>query len=339
MQSIRAEWTVRRKNVREDDAWLVSPKVIELLKKLNGVLFDALATGNPAVQELAAHLVSHGGKRLRPTLLLLAADFGESEERSLLQAAAALELMHVASLYHDDVMDRAMRRRGALSVNFIWGNSLATVGGTFLFARACELLSELGQESNIFASAAAVRLCTGQLQELENAFNVDLTMEDHLEILKAKTATLFQLPCQIGSQLGGLDSSVAEPLLNFAERIGLAFQLMDDALDFSGDSESMGKTTLSDIREGVYSSPILFTLQENGSSGTRIRELLKQNRVSESDIEEIVEIIRGTGAVDSTQRLAQELTESASEYLKELPDCNSRTSLERLAGYCISRTH
>ena len=147
--------------------WLTCEPVRELLPLLNGVIQQALGVGDAEMLHVANHLLAQGGKHVRPTLLLLAANFGVGIEEELLRAAAALELLHIASLYHDDVMDRAITRRGTISANKLWGNSVATAGGVFLFARATSLLGWLGDEVNRIASVAAARVCTGQLREVE----------------------------------------------------------------------------------------------------------------------------------------------------------------------------
>ncbi len=321
------------------DDWLICSRVAEALAELDEVLLAAVSTADEGTRQVATHLISRGGKRLRPALLLLAGEFGKSQPKGLLQAAAALELIHVASLYHDDVMDRAKTRRGAATANSVWGNRLATVGGTLLFAHACTLLATLGETANRMAGEASVELCTGQLHEVENAFNCDLTLVEHLEILKSKTATLFELPCRLGAHLAGAMSAGTASLIEYARRVGLAFQLTDDALDLSGNLQRLGKATLTDIREGIYSFPIIFVLQASGTPGAHLRSLLRQRYLTELDVQEVIRIIQDSGAVAAALKRAHELAEEAQACLVHLPVGTARGSLERLAVFSVSRSH
>ena len=319
--------------------WLVCPHVLELLSRLDEAVRAAVASSDPATREIGTHLISRGGKHLRPALLLLAAEFGRGEEEKLLWAAAALELIHVASLYHDDVMDRAMTRRGGASANAVWGNSLATTGGTLLFACASVLLSSLGDEANKMASEAAARLCTGQLREVENAYSVELSEKEHLEILALKTATLFELPCRLGAHLSGVAAGHPRMLLGYAQNLGLAFQLADDALDLAGDVAQLGKATLNDVREGVYSFPVIHALQQDRTEAARLQALLRQDRLTESELQDVVVIVQNTGAVAEGLRKAHEYAGRAQEHLRGIPEGTARESLQRLAEFAVSRSH
>ncbi|MDH4185377.1 MAG: polyprenyl synthetase family protein [Nitrospira sp.] len=299
----------------------------------------ALTVADERTREVVQLLISRGGKRLRPALLLLSARYGNGNEEQLLKAAAGLELIHVASLYHDDVMDRAMTRRAAATANGSWGNSVATMGGVFLFAKAISLISSLGSSANQITGTATCRLCAGQLREAENAFNVDITVDEHLEILNLKTATLFELPCQLGMLLSPCNPEQATALTCYGNRLGLAFQLVDDALDWEGDKESLGKTPLSDIREGVYSLPVIHVLESSGSQSQRLRSLLIQRRLSEADVLEIKRIVHDSGGVSVALEKARELVMDAKKQVSILPAGFPLTSLRALADFCLTRTN
>jgi geranylgeranyl pyrophosphate synthase len=268
---------------------------------------------------------------------LLAGQFGSADPETLTRAAVAMELLHVASLYHDDVMDRATTRRGVASANSLWGNLLAASGGTLLFARAIGLLASLGDEANRLASAASVRLCTGQLQEVENAYNVDISEEDHLAILERKTATLFELPCRLGALLAGAPEESSRLLAQYARALGLAFQLADDALDLSGDESVLGKPTLTDIRQGVYSFPIIYALHCNGNSG--LRGTLRKARLDEAEVRDAIASVRRSGAIEVALHRASEFVREAQQSLTALEDTPARESLHRLADFAVSRSH
>lgn len=318
--------------------WLTCPRVLELLPQLEGVIEQALAMGDEETRTVAGHLVARRGKRLRPALLFLAVQFGGCRDAPLLQAAAALELLHVASLHHDDIMDRAVTRRGGASTNHLWGNAVATACGVFLFARATSLLAALGDEVNKAASIAAVQLCTGQLREVENAYNIGLTTEEHLEILALKTGTLFELPCRLAALLGAITAEHASTLVDYARDLGMAFQLADDALDLAGDAGQLGKATLTDLREGVYSFPVLHVLRQESAEAMHVRALLGQVRLDEAELGAVVKTVRECGGVDAASVLARRFAGRAAKCLDSLPEGSARDSLLALAQFSVARS-
>jgi heptaprenyl diphosphate synthase len=317
--------------------WIVCPRAAGLLEGLEDELRNAVDLPDGFAAEVAVHLIAGGGKRLRPALLLLSGQFGSPDPKRLTRAAVAMELLHVASLYHDDVMDRATTRRGVSSANSQWGNLLAASGGTLLFARAIRLLASLGDEVNRLASAASVRLCTGQLQEVENAYDVDIREEDHLAVLEKKTATLFELPCRLGALLAGAPDETSCALSQYGRALGLAFQLADDALDLSGDESVLGKPTLTDIREGVYSFPIIHALHQHGNGD--LRGMLRKARLNEAELRVVIASVRHSGAIEVALRLARQLVREAQQSLTAIENTPARESLHRLADFAVSRSH
>jgi heptaprenyl diphosphate synthase len=288
---------------------------------------------------MALHLIERGGKRLRPVLLLLSASFGRWNEDKLLRAAAALELIHIASLYHDDVMDRAELRRAGASANARWGNVPATFAGTYLFARASAVFASLGNDVNRLVSEASLDLCSGQLQEVENAFNLDLSEDEHSTILARKTATLFRLPCRLGAHLGGVARRQAASLDRYGRLLGLAFQLTDDALDLAGTAEEVGKSTGNDLRQGVFTLPVLRALRRPGAIGERLRDLLSRVQLSDGEVAAVLDLVRESGAVDEGLQVARGYAARARAALEGLPSGPPRRSLARLTELVASRSH
>lgn len=299
------------------------------------VLEGAIDTEDPDLREMAQLLVLRGGKRIRPALVLTAACFGDVRREALIAAAAAMELMHVASLYHDDVMDRAPLRRGGVSANDMWGNARAALAGTYLFTRSSALLATLGDEVNRLSADVAERVCTGQLHEVENAFNLELTEGEHLEILTQKTAALLELPCRLGGILSGAPQTQVDALAGYGRHLGLAFQLADDALDLAGVSRRMGKATSTDLREGIYSLPVLRAL--GGPNAGPLRELLGRARIQEKEIDAAVGLVRAGRGVEEVLQLARSHAGRAAAQLEELPVLPARQSLVELATYVVSR--
>jgi heptaprenyl diphosphate synthase len=236
-------------------------------------------------------------------------------------------------------MDRAPLCRRDASANARWGNALASVAGTYLFARASALLAGVDDAVNRMAGEAFVELCSGQLREVENAYLLDLSEEEHQAILMRKTGTLFALPCRLGAHLGGLPPASAAALAAYGEHLGLAFQIADDALDLIGPPGETGKAARTDLREGVYSLAIIRTLGRNDRTGARVRKILGQLRLSQADLEEIVALVVESGAVTAALDTARLHAERAQTSLVNLPANAARSSLEQLAEYAVVRTN
>lgn len=309
-----------------------------LLAELDSVLRDAVTTLDHELGVVALHLIGRGGKRLRPALVLLLSGLGRDRDGAVLRAAAAVELLHVASLYHDDVMDRAPSRRGAPSANARWGNAVAAIAGSYLFACAMRLLAATGEEANRLGSAAVAEICTGQLQELESSYDLDLPVDHHLAVLERKTASLFVLPCVLGATLGLATPAQRGALDRFGRRLGLAFQLADDALDLAGDAAQLGKATGTDVGEGVYSLPVLATLRDGGERAARLRALLRLDGLTRVEVAEVIEIVRSGPGIGEALALARNLAGEAYEAAGELPDGPIRTSLRSLTEHAVART-
>jgi geranylgeranyl pyrophosphate synthase len=321
-----------------DRDWLVCTSTQAALDRLETMLPRAIEPEDPGLGEMASYMLMQEGKRLRPALVLLAGTFGKNpSDDMLMRAATAMELLHVASLYHDDVMDRAEVRRRVPSANVRWGNTLATVSGTYLFACAANLFSSFSPWANQLASEAVVKLSTGQVLEIEHAFDLDLTEPQLLDILRKKTATLFELPLRLGSFLAGAPEEQIETLAAYGREIGLAFQLTDDTLDFVGDGAAMGKQTDRDLRAGVYSLPVIRACQ-SADAGQQVRDLLQRFDPSDDDIATAARLIRQSGAVDATLVAAREIAQRAQTCVQQLPDGPARHSLQRLAEHVVTRT-
>ncbi len=329
----------RRGNASEGTDWLHCTRTQALLGRLDAEIDRAVTAQDAQLRVMALHVVRRGGKRLRPALLMLCGSLGPCPDGPLLKAAAALELIHVASLYHDDIMDRAPVRRGGPSTQARWGDGPATFAGAYLFARACTLWADLGGLTNRLASEASVDLCRGQLGELEHAFDLDTPEQRHLEILTLKTGSLFSLPCRIGAALAGLDAEAAASLQIYGDELGRAFQLADDLLDLTGEVETIGKLASKDLREGIYSLPVLRALRNGGADSARLRDLLTLETLEDNEVGEAVAIVRASGAVESVRDQARRGAEAAGAAIAQLPDGPAKDSLRALAALAVERTH
>jgi heptaprenyl diphosphate synthase len=318
--------------------WLDCPRTKAVLTQIDDVLHSVVSAEDVQMRVMASYVLSHGGKRLRPALLLLMGELGEGDRRTLVRAAAALELIHVASLYHDDVMDRAPMRRRRVSPNVKWGNAPATLAGTYLFARASSLLASLGAAANRLASEATVLLAAGQLMEVENAYNLDLEEAVHFEIVRRKTATLFELPLTLGGLLARIPDEMLPALKEYGRKLGITFQLADDALDLMGREAELGKQTAIDIRDGVYTLATLRTLRRADRAGSELRALLGLVAPSIEETSRAVQIIVECGEAEAALATAHSLARAAQQALSPLSDGPVRRSLHRLADFAVDRS-
>lgn len=317
--------------------WLKDERVRRDLTSLDATLSEITTCSDGGLQRIARHLIVRRGKRIRPALLFLAARLGSARSDAVRRAGAAVELLHVASLYHDDIMDQASTRRGVPSANAQWGDQPAALAGTFLLARATRTLAGLGDDVIDLASRATLTVCISQLREAENAYHLDQEIPTYLQIVAGKTATFFELPCMIGAAVGGLSPDHAQALREYGTRIGVAFQLIDDALDLSGDPREMGKAVGQDLREGIYPLPTLLALRSDAPRRGRLRQLLAKFELTDEDVAEARAIVVQTGAVMYTRNLANEYAQHAAEEIRDLPPGDARDSLLALARQAVLR--
>ncbi len=295
----------------------------------------------PVIPLLADHIVAAGGKRLRPLLTVAAARAAgaTSDIEAPIKLAAAVEFIHTATLLHDDVVDASQLRRGKVAAHLIWGAPSSVLVGDFLFARAFELMVETGQMRalGILARASSV-IAEGEVLQLTRAHDLNLDQETYLRIISAKTAELFAAAAEAGAVGAGAGDKTVEALRSYGLNLGLAFQLADDALDYGGSSDVLGKNAGDDFHEGKVTMPLLLA-----ASRTRGREdafwerTINRGERTEDDFRRARELIIGTGAVATTLDTAYAYADAAKIALKALPAGEWRAALEQLADFAVSR--
>ncbi len=250
------------------------PRLEQDLLRLEGLLAMSVTTGDPFLDQVTTHLIAAGGKRLRPTLAVAAATGGarEATDRDLM-GGVAVELVHLASLYHDDVIDEATVRRNVPSVNSRFGNLVAIVAGDYLLARSAAIAADLGTEIAGLLATTLGLLCQGQVNEVRAAFQVNRTTEEYLAAIAGKTATLMSTSCRIGALTGGVSPREVEALTAFGQCFGMVFQLRDDVLDVVAGEDELGKPAGQDLAEGIYTLPVLVALADP-DTGPELRTLL-----------------------------------------------------------------
>lgn len=287
--------------------------------QLESALLDAVRTPDPFLTEVASHLIRAGGKRIRPMFALAAAatgsGFGDLDD-DCVQGGVAVELVHLGSLYHDDVIDEAVTRRTVESVNARWGNLTAILAGDFLLARASEIAASLGTEVAALLARTIGRLCEGEVSELRAAFDIGRSEDHYLASIKGKTASLFATSCRIGGIVGGLARPSVEALTAFGESYGMAFQIIDDVLDVTATEAALGKPTGQDLVEGVYTLPVLRALADPEAGA--LRERLGRP-IDGADLAEALALVRSNGAVPAAVAVAGRYVRSALGALEALP--------------------
>jgi heptaprenyl diphosphate synthase len=307
------------------------------LERVEAELAAAVRSEDPFLGEVASHLVKAGGKRLRPALTLCtayAAGGATSASDAAVTGGVAVELVHLGSLYHDDVIDEAETRRGVPSVNARWSNIVAILAGDYLLARASELAASLGADVAALLASTIGELCRGQVLELQHLFDVDRSEELYFSAIGGKTAALFATACRVGGMVSEVDGSTLEALTEFGRHVGVCFQLVDDVLDVTGSDASLGKPAGNDLMEGVYTLPVILALQKNPD----LRDVLGR-KLDDAQVAEARRLTVECGAVDAALDAAREQAARADKVLASTEGLDPEViaGLRRLVDDLVSR--
>ena len=310
----------------------------ESMQKVESLLFSHIQGDYPLVEETSRHLVAAGGKRLRPLLTILASHYGDKNKFGIIESAVVCELTHVATLYHDDVMDEAPLRRGVESANNRWGNTVAILTGDYLFAKVSALLADIGPEAVRLQASTFERLVIGQIMETQGPQNGEEPLEHYLQVVADKTGSLIAASARFGAMASGAPTEVKETLTVFGEKIGVAFQLADDIIDIASESHESGKTPGTDLREGV---PTLVTLNVMNSKNPQDRELielLKAPIKDEATVSQVLRTLRTHEALGQSREQLHEVARDARTALGPLPVNDVTGALFSLCDAIIDRT-
>ena len=308
---------------------------LDLVEKL---LFAHVEGEYPFVNETSRHLIVAGGKRLRPVLTLLAANYGSTGERQVIEAAVVCELTHLATLYHDDVMDEAPLRRGVESANERWGNAVAILTGDYLFAKASDLLADLGPEAVRLQARTFERLVIGQIKETQGPQNGADPLEHYISVIADKTGSLFGTSIRFGALLSGASSQVVEALTTFGEEIGIAFQLADDVIDIASQTNESGKTPGTDLREGVPTLVTLLVQKANRPEDQKLIASLAAPISDENEVAEVLAALRAHPALDEARTIALQYAESSRKLLSVLPVNQTTSAFLTLCDSLVTRS-
>jgi heptaprenyl diphosphate synthase len=328
------------------DLSLAEPALDEQVRKglaeVEQRLRNAVQQADPLADDASRHLVTAGGKRVRPMLTLLAAHLGEYDRPEVLEAAVVVELTHLASLYHDDVMDSAPMRRGAPAAHEVWGNTVAILTGDLLFARASSIVSELGVEAVRIQAGTFERLCLGQLRETIGPRPGEDPVAHYVQVLADKTGSLIATSARFGAMFAGCGPAVLDVLIRYGEQVGVAFQLADDVIDLTSDGATSGKTPGTDLREGVPTLPVLLARRHAAEHGDatsrRLVDLLDGDLADDAALAETVGLLRDHPATALARAEAVRWAQQAVAALEPLPAGPAKQALQAFADAVVDRT-
>jgi heptaprenyl diphosphate synthase len=310
------------------------------LEKVEDALLKATEHTDPIAAVTARHLVDAGGKRIRPVLVLLTAELGNADAASVIDAAVVVELTHLATLYHDDVMDDAPTRRGVATAHQIWGNSVAILTGDLLFARASQIVSRLGEKALTLQADTFERLCLGQLHETVGPQNGEDATAHYIKVLADKTGSLIAASAQLGAMFADAPNEYLQPLTNYGEKIGVAFQLIDDVIDIAEEGAS-GKTPGTDLRAGVPTLPVLLLRTEaaTDAEAAALVEFIDSGLEDDAKLAEAVARLRKHPVAEAAYQEAKRWADAAIEDLAPLPESAVKAALRNFAEAVVDRSN
>jgi heptaprenyl diphosphate synthase len=304
------------------------------LQMVEKELSVVVKTPNSLLTETSTHLLNAGGKRLRPALCLFGAKFYNYDLQRVLPLATALELIHMATLVHDDVVDASLTRRGKPTVKAMWGNSISTHIGSYLFAKSLILLARYEHIPliSIVLASTSVNMCEGEIKQIAASFDVKQNLKDYLYRINRKTAMLIAASAQLGAVACGAPKSIYYPLYRYGHCVGMAFQITDDILDMVADQQEFGKPIGSDLRQGIITLPVIYALA-SAREKDRLKELVLKPEKNEDEVREAISIITSSGSIERCLELVGKYINRAKQALKELPDIPARLTLSRAADF------
>lgn len=310
---------------------VVESELAEAVQLDEGMLDDPTP-----LAESAAYLLAAGGKRFRPMMVLTAGYFGDPMDERLISGSVAMELTHLASLYHDDVIDEADSRRGTPSANTRWSNTIAILTGDFLFARASEMMAALGVEPTRILASTIATLTDGQIREVSVAGRTDQSVDFYMGTIRRKTSALIAASARLGGLLSGAPDEYLGVLETFGDEVGTAFQLSDDIMDLTSSAEVLGKEPGVDLKEGVYTLPVLDALEREGASGELVA-LLAGGPPQGDRVARTLELVLGNGSIERSRRVVADCVDRALDLLDSLPESPATPALRQLTEFLATR--
>lgn len=311
------------------------------MERVNAMILSRTGSEVTMIPEVANHLISSGGKRLRPMLTLASALLCGFKGDGHVKLAAAVEFMHTATLLHDDVVDESDLRRGKIAARMLWGNEASVLVGDFLLGQAFRMMVEVGSLRSLdILSTAAVLIAEGEVMQLAAAKNTETTEDEYLAVIRGKTAELFGAACEVGPVLAGRTKAEQTACRSYGMNLGIAFQLIDDALDYGGAASKLGKNTGDDFREGKITLPVVLSFRRGTAEERSFwQRTLTQGQIGDGDLDRAIGIMKKHKALDATLERARHYGDMARDALALFPDCEMKTALFETVEFCIARAH
>jgi heptaprenyl diphosphate synthase len=306
------------------------------LDQVEGALEKAVRADSEMLEETSRYLLSAGGKRFRPMLVLLAGYFGDPADQRLIPGSVSIELVHQATLYHDDVIDEADSRHGVEAANVRWSNTVAILTGDYLFARASDIATDLGTDICALLARTIATLCDGQIREVEAAGRVEQPVEAYMEIIRRKTGALIATSCRLGGMLSDARPEHVDVLEQFGEALGLAFQLSDDIMDLTASQQELQKEPGQDLREGVYTFPVLHALN-HGDHAAELDRLLRGGPLEGTRLRRALDIVLDARSLAAARAAVVAEVDRAHALAERLPDGPALSALVQLAEFLAAR--
>ncbi|MCX5781015.1 MAG: polyprenyl synthetase family protein [Firmicutes bacterium] len=300
---------------------------------------EVLKADNPDIDSIIDYLTANSGKMIRPQMVYLTASLSDHDPEVVRDVAVAIELIHLASLVHDDVIDHAKMRRGRESINSIWGNHASVLTGDYLFASAFNLINLHGRHDIMENVTTTIRImCRGEIKQMSLARDLDISEEQYLEKTHDKTACLFASSCKVGALTGTISPETVYALEQFGLCLGYAYQILDDLLDFLSESSLLGKSVGTDLREGNITIPVIYALQ-NKDYGGRLRLLLENGELTAPQMAEVVQVLIDSKAVQHSLQLSRQFSTRGTAYLEDLPMSPAIKDIKLMAGYLLENCY
>lgn len=308
------------------------------LNIIENSLKETIKAKNPILSEAAIKLLEAGGKRIRPAFVLLTGQLGNYDIEKIKTVAVSLELIHMATLVHDDVVDESELRRGEPTIMKLYGNRIAMYTGDYILARALEEITTIDNPHiHRLLSKTLVEVCIGEIEQIRYKYVWKQNLRDYLRRIKRKTALLISSSCKLGALAGGLSLKEANYLFKYGYNIGMAFQIVDDILDITSTPETLGKPTGNDLLQGHITLPVLYAMEDERFSNQLIETFSNTKELTPSDIEELLTLLRKTDAIEKSYELSNRYVERALDILQQFPESKAKTSLEQIAHFIQNR--
>ena len=318
--------------------WDQYPETKQDLSAVLKVIDENITLRDKKARKMILDLLNAGGKLLRPAFFLLIAQTGTTyDKEQLIHVAASLEVLHMATLIHDDIIDEAEVRRGLPTIQSQFGAKYALYTGDYLFCVCFKILSKYADTLSTieFNTSTVEKILIGELEQMESRYNTDITVKQYLHQISRKTAALFAMSCQMGATLSDGDKQTRMNAKKIGHEVGMAFQILDDILDYTADSTTMGKPTLEDMKQGVYSLPLIYAMNQNKSAFVDI--LKKKQQLQNEDVDQIVTLIHQYQGIEHAKELSAKYTKKAIQRIKKLPDCPSKIIMLELTAQLLGR--